>query len=280
MSKAVPLRLLAALFALALSPPLSPETINIGTWNIRNLGKAKLSQPRICEAIAAVINQYDLIAIQEYKGPDTALSLSLISRLPSRYAFITGKPAGRTSQKETPLVIYNPAKITLSPLVRYPDTADVFERPPAACLAAARNGNLKTVIITLHTKPSDATWEINNLQSVVAYFQNYFQEKDVILLGDMNADSPYFRPVTISQVFPPPRFLILTGNGTDTTTASASKTYDRIIITATAVEDYQPGTAAAMAFGTSGASGRALAPQDISDHKPLAAAFHTDRDTD
>ncbi|MCG7849626.1 MAG: hypothetical protein MIO93_10670 [ANME-2 cluster archaeon] len=116
-----------------------------------------------------------------------------------------------------------------------PDCTDPFHREPYIASFRASNGNFDATFITIHTDPDEATAEINGLDAVVNYAQGtYPDEQDFIVMGDLNADGSYFDEYGTSMIRGSEYYWVI-GGGVDTTTKSTDYTYDRIIITDSAV---------------------------------------------
>jgi endonuclease/exonuclease/phosphatase family metal-dependent hydrolase len=103
-------------------------------------------------------------------------------------------------------------------------------------------------------------------------------EADVICLGDFNADGSYFSESSYSSVFPSSSYAWLIANSVDTTVASSSNTYDRIVTLKTSEEDFA-GTAGVYQYDQVLSLG-SLTPGDISDHYPVQVVFWTRKDSD
>ena len=92
-------------------------------------------------------------------------------------------------------------------------------------------------LFVIHTDPDEATEEINGLGIVVEYAQGtYPDEQDFIVMGDLNADGSYFDEDGTSTLSGSGYYWLI-DDGVDTTTKSTEYTYDRIIITDSAVSD-------------------------------------------
>ena len=112
------------------------------------------------------------------------------------------------------------------------------------------------------------------------FFQELWDETDVALAGDFNADGRYYDETDLTAVFPEDAYHIIIANDYDTTLASGDNTYDRIIISASAVEDYA-GVCGALRFDeVYDFSGLSIEPRHVSDHYPVWAEFYTAADTD
>jgi hypothetical protein len=115
---------------------------------------------------------------------------------------------------------------------------------------------------------------------VARSYQELWGETDVALVGDFNADGSYYDESDLALIFPEEEYRIIITNDYDTTLAPSDNTYDRIIITASAVEDYA-GPCGVFRFDEIyDFSELSIQPRQVSDHYPVWAEFYTTADTD
>ncbi|MDR0721056.1 MAG: endonuclease, partial [Treponema sp.] len=155
----------------------------------------------------------------------------------------------------------------------------IFERNPLAAYFQT-GGGFDFILINNHIQPSNAAREIAALPGVARSFQDLWGETDVALVGDFNADGSYYDENDLAAVFPQDAYHIVIANEHDTTVASGDNTYDRIIISASAVEDYT-GACGVLRFDeVYDFSELFIEPRHVSDHYPVWAEFYTGADTD
>jgi len=235
------------------------DIIKIATWNVQNWGEKKAENSTIMEAIADNIKGYDIIAIQEisnfYEKNDpscpkiasicpgnsrcgsigNALQSYLNDQQGLNYSFVFSDEV----RDERYLFIYNPQKVTLisAEVVGDPDeeagpvcdlnktqTGKMVRQPFKGVFKA---GNFTFTLLNAHTSPTKNVAELNGLE----YF--YRQEeglgaKNIIILGDLNADCDYLTP-TDTIAFRNSQYIWAVKDGTDTTISKKSCTYDRMI---------------------------------------------------
>ena len=155
---------------------------------------------------------------------------------------------------------------------------DTFEREPFIAHFKAKNGDFTFTLVDIHTKPEDATAEITFLPNVFSEARTHTAEADVICLGDFNADGSYFNENSYSSIFPSSTFDWLISNSLDTTQASSSNTYDRIVTYLASDEDFD-GAAGVYRYDQVLSLGSTTADQ-VSDHYPVYAEFWVGKDTD
>jgi len=159
-----------------------------------------------------------------------------------------------------------------------PSNSDPFHRQPYIASFRALGGNFDATFIIIHTDPDEATDEINGLGAVVTYAQgSYPDEQDFIVMGDLNADGAYFDEGGTSTLSGSGYYWVI-GDGVDTTTKSTEYTYDRMIITDSAVSDLS-GDAGVFRFDIK----YGLSEDEtvaVSDHYPVFADIWCGRDMD
>jgi len=260
------------------------EKLRIGAFNIQVFGTTKASKPEVMEVLGNIIRTYDVVAIQEIRDKSQTALPTLVDTVNSdglQYDYVVSERLGRTTSKEQYAYIYNTETVELMDTPHTypePEGTDPFHREPYIASFQALNGNFDVTLITIHTDPDEATEEINALGTVVEYTQSmYSDEQDFIVLGDLNADCSYFDEDSTSTLSSSDYYWCI-GNSVDTTTKTTDCTYDRIIITASAVSDFT-GDAGIFRFDVKyGLTGDETTA--VSDHYPVYAEFWIDRDTD
>jgi deoxyribonuclease-1-like protein len=249
---------ISALLAAFVEASAQPATIKIASWNIQNFGQAKAKDPDGMRAIAGVLKNYDIIAVQEisnvdekkdpgcprndhaYPGPNCGLMRNALQKylnaelgLHHRFEF------SPQVSDERYLYIYNPARVTMlqAALVgdpgesmptcddHQPDAGKMVRKPFKAIFRA---GKFDFVLLTAHTSLKNNISELNGL----AYFfgQAERQDPDVIALGDLNAGYSYLPQSKKGMVqLTGPGYIWPIGDSADTTVAASSCAYDRFI---------------------------------------------------
>ena len=195
------------------------------------------------DVLAKIIRTYDIVAIQEIRdASQTSLPtlVDLVTSDGSQYDYVVSERLGRTISKEQYAYIYNTqtVELTSTPLT-YPEPSgtDPFHRQPYIASFRALDGNFDATFIVIHTDPDEATEEINGLGAVVTYAKSsYPDEQDFIVMGDLNADGSYFNEDSTSALSGSGYHWVI-DDSIDTTTKSTDYTYDRIIVTDSAVSD-------------------------------------------
>jgi hypothetical protein len=83
-----------------LLPARTQQTILVASFNIQAFGQSKVENPWVLERLAAVIRQFDVVAIQEVRSKDTGTLprlLQAINQTGVQYQYLIGPRLGRTS---------------------------------------------------------------------------------------------------------------------------------------------------------------------------------------
>jgi len=172
------------------------ETVKIASFNIQIFGQTKSEKEDVMNVLTKVVREFDIVLIQEIRDASEQTIPSFVEKINqmegSEYGFIRSERLGRTTSKEAYAYVYNTETVQFiqgSDYV-YADVNDVFEREPY--IASFKSGNFDFVLVGIHTKPDDAYNEIGNLTVVVpSILAANPNEKDVIVMGDFNADGSY-----------------------------------------------------------------------------------------
>lgn len=274
---------LAAAFAIAAvatsTALIGPETsevdqIRVGAFNIQVFGKAKRSKPEVMEVLVNIAHEFDVLVVQEVRDASLQTADEFLRQINDQadltYEMFEGPRLGRSNSKEQYVLYYIPSRVQLTFADVVEDPQDQFERPPL--LAKMRAGNFDFTLVAIHIKPDDAEDELQALAQVAdALLAEDPDEKDVIVLGDLNADGSYFNEDRIETVFLPDTYHVVIDNSMITTTRSEN-TYDRIILAEGAFDhEFIAGSAAPFLFDFLVADAE-LIPK-VSDHYPVIAEF-------
>jgi deoxyribonuclease-1-like protein len=267
--------LLALVFSTANGENLSSQTIKIMSFNIQTFGVTKMSRPEVVEMLVSLVSEADIIAVQEVRSIRIDPVQRFMALLPEKYGYVIGPREGRSSSKEQYWVIYDTEKFTVLEQDSWSDAEDIFERSPFSVYFKT-SGAFDFILIDNHIRPSDAEKEIRALPSVVTYYVDLWNDPDVLILGDFNADGRYFDRTLLNSIFTEDKYRIIFTDE-DTTVAASRNTYDRFIITSSA-SDYFTGNFGVIRFDeVYDFSGYSIRPSQVSDHYPIWAEFYIDR---
>jgi len=262
--------------------PVSPitRTIKIATFNIQVFGKTKRQKDHVMDILERICREFDVILVQEIRDAKEETApyyLQIINEMEGpKYEYIRSERLGRSSSKEAYAYFYNTETVGFiedSDYV-YNDTDDVFEREPY--IASFRSGNFDFTLVGIHVKPDDAYSEIGNLAVVVYSLQSDDpNEKDIIVMGDFNADGTYFDEDDISNPFRTSQFYWVIANDMDTMTKT-DWTYDRMVLTdATYSHEYIEDSTGVFYFDSAYGIDNETLVWEVSDHYPVYAEFET-----
>jgi deoxyribonuclease-1-like protein len=255
-------------------------TAKIAAFNIQVFGRAKRQKEDVMAILTKIVREFDIVLVQEIRDSSEETAPSFLQRINEmegpKYYYIRSERLGRTTSKEAYAYFYNSETVDFiqgSDYI-YNDVNDVFEREPY--IASFKSGNFDFTLVGVHTKPDDAYSEISNLTLVVSSIQGARpNEKDIIVMGDLNADGTYFDEDDISSPFRASEFYWLITNNMDTMTKT-DYTYDRIVLLNTTLNhEYVDGTARVFYFDQEYGIDNATLVGEISDHYPVFAEYTT-----
>jgi endonuclease/exonuclease/phosphatase family metal-dependent hydrolase len=254
-----------------------PRTIAIASFNIQIFGESKINNAEVMRTLAKIIRRFDVVAIQEIRSTQNNVMptlLSYVNKTSPKYAYIISERLGRTGSKEQYAFVYNTKTVNLITNSSYvvEDADDVFEREPFIAFFKSRNFDFK--IVNNHIKPEDAEAELKQLAVVINNIYDSSSEKDIVVLGDMNADSTYFNENNLTTMFP--LWIQLIGNNEDTTVASSNNTYDRMMTRNTTANAEYTGTSGVFRWDSEYGITDHDFVKKVSDHYPIYAEFRTD----
>ena len=253
-------------------------TAKIAAFNIQVFGRAKRQKEDVMAVLTKIVREFDIVLVQEIRDSSEQTAPYFLQRINEmegpKYNHIRSERLGRTTSKEAYAYFYNSEtmKFIQGSDYIYNDVNDVFEREPY--IASFKSGNFDFTLVGVHTKPDDAYYEISNLTLVVSSIQEVRpNEKDIIVMGDLNADGKYFDEDDISSPFRASEFYWLITNNMDTMTKT-DYTYDRIVLLNTTLNhEYVAGAARVFYFDQEYGIDNATFVGEISDHYPVFAEY-------
>lgn len=207
----------------SVSPPVD---FKIANWNLQIFGDTKASKTEVMSFYANTLKSYDIAFVQEIRNSDSSAFDSLCSMLPD-YNCKASSRAGRSTSKEQYGVIYKKGIGIIEFKDFNPDSLNRWERPPVEVIF-----NISGYILTaynIHTKPSDVSNELSNLEQIVS------NQGNVVILGDLNADCSYYDHSKETQFS---GWDWVLQDNEDTTLAASDCAYDRIIMNPEAYKEY------------------------------------------
>lgn len=257
-----------------------PE-IKIASFNIQILGKTKREKEDVMNVLTKIAQEFDIIFVQEIRDKEEETASYYCQKINeevgyNKYDFIKSDRLGRSQSKEAYSYFYNTDKVKLiedSEYV-YNDVDDIFEREPY--IASFKSGNFDFTLTGIHIKPDDADAEIGYLVDVVnSILVENPNEKDIITMGDFNADGSYFDESDNTNPFKASEFHWVITNNMDTMTKS-DWTYDRMVMMdSTFNHEYIENSASVFYFDEEYGINDETFVWEVSDHYPIYANFKT-----
>lgn len=223
------------------------STITVSAFNLHTFGPAKAKNPFIINSIVDILIRYDLIFLQEIRDKSCQAMKILLEQLNQRgismgyaYGMVLSPALGRTYYKEQYAYIYRVDKIEMISAFVFDDVQtlgkDAFSRNPFVAHIRPINSSQSFSIVGAHIAPRDVQNELNAMLLVTNFTKETFENENVILFGDFNADCNYLSNAdkTNLALIKDTNFLWHIKDGTDTTTGKFTNcAYDRIISTGT-----------------------------------------------
>ncbi|XP_066104718.1 deoxyribonuclease-1-like 1 isoform X2 [Saccopteryx bilineata] len=215
------------------------ETFRICAFNAQRLTLAKVAREHVMDTLVQILARCDIMVLQEVvDSSGTAISLLLreLNRFDGSgsYQILSSPPLGRSTYMETYVYIYRSHKTQVLDHYVYNDKDDLFAREPFAAQFTLPSKVLPSlVLVPLHTTPKAVEKELNALYDVFLDVSQRWQSKDIILLGDFNADCASLTKKRLSELALRTQadFYWAIADGEDTTVrASTHCAYDRIVL--------------------------------------------------
>ena len=260
--------------------PVQPngDTIKIAAFNVQIFGETKREKAKVMNTLVQIVRQFDVVLIQEIRDASETTAPIFLEAIKAvdgpEYAFIKSERLGRTNSKEAYAYFYNTESVQYldSSAFVYNDVDDVFEREPY--VASFKSGNFDFTLIGIHTKPEDVYNEIGNLTIVFDYVESMGNERDIIALGDFNADGSYYDEESMDNLLTDYGYFWVIGNEVDTMTKT-NWTYDRMVMTDyTYSSEYIQNSATVYKFDIVYGLNQTFT-QAVSDHYPIYGLFST-----
>ncbi len=184
------------------TPMFGGPAIRIASFNIQVFGEAKASKPYVMGTLAAIIQNFQIVAIQEIRTQDDYFLDNFLRTYVNVnghvYDKVIGPRLGRSVSKEQYAFIYDTKTIEVNPHCIYTinDPDHLLERDPLVAMFRVRGPPPEQaftfILVDVHTKPEQAREECNTLAQVYeAVRRAAGDEDDIIMLGDFNVDDKH-----------------------------------------------------------------------------------------
>lgn len=184
-------------------PPMNGgPSIRIASFNIQVFGDKKAANAEVMWTLAAIIQNFSVIAIQEIRTQDDYFLDNFLRTYVNQngraYDKVVGPRLGRSASKEQYAFLYDTAAIQLnhSSVYTVNDPDDLLHREPLVAMFRTRGAPPQQaftfVLINMHTDPDETDSELDTLAQVYqAVRRTSGGEDDIILLGDLNVDDQH-----------------------------------------------------------------------------------------
>ncbi|KAI5095767.1 deoxyribonuclease gamma, partial [Silurus meridionalis] len=231
------------LFLFSLIGPLACHAFKICAFNVQSFGDSKTTDGKILYILTRIVSRCDVCLLQEVRDQKKTAIPRLIDRLNDykrgqQYDYVSSERLGRTqTYQEQYVFVYRTDSARLLDQYQYPDTQkgdeDAFAREPFVVRFSAPKTVIgEFVLIPMHTSPSNATKEIDELYDVFEDVRQRWLTEDIMFLGDFNAACGYVAKKNRKKIrlYSNP-FVWLIDDKQDTTVRGTTDcAYDRIVV--------------------------------------------------
>jgi hypothetical protein len=178
--------------------PSSPSgKIRIATFHLGRFSTTKASKPHVMEALTKILRQFDLVAVQDIRGPEQDLLAMLsdqLQRSGRRYDFLVGPEVGRPNDRMRLGFLWDADRIETDRYQLYSveDPQDLLSYEPLVGWFRARGIDPKEAFtftcVNVAIHPSRMENEIGLLPELFRTIRrDGRQEDDLIIAGDFEA---------------------------------------------------------------------------------------------
>lgn len=183
-------------------PMFGGPAIRIASFNIQVFGDAKAAKPYLMATLAALIQNFHVVAIQEIRTQDDYFLdnflRTYVNQNGRQYDRVVGPRLGRSSSTEQYAFLYDTAAIEVNRHSIYTvnDPDDLLHREPLVAMFRVRGPPPQQaftfVLVNIHTDPDETDTELDALAQVYQVVRRTSGgEDDIILLGDLNVDDQH-----------------------------------------------------------------------------------------
>lgn len=178
--------------------------IRIASWALDGFGPTKFANPDARRALAKVIREFDIVAVQQIASVERDLIPRLVDSInqgDTRYDFVMGESSGPSGRQEQLAFIFDRRRVVVDREQTYTvedpqeqmtyDPLVAWFRTAEPSLASAWTFSLVNVRIDLARAPSEVALLSNMLTAIR---QDGRGEDDVVLAGLFQADDTYLVP--------------------------------------------------------------------------------------
>ncbi len=215
----------------AASSSKNKTKLEVGSFNIQVFGESKFGKPFIRQTILSIISRYDIIFIQEIRDDKNKAIYDLLKELNKEtgrdYHALVSSRMGRGDMKEQYAYFFDSEIVKHVDSYVFKDTLDEFSREPYV----ARFSSLghEFTLAGIHVDPNEVRTELPALAKVHRDVKKRFDDNDLLIMGDLNADCIYYKPGIEGFDFFDEEVKVLVHDDEDTTVSPKSCAYDRVL---------------------------------------------------
>jgi len=216
------------------------KPFSIAAFNVKRFGMSKMKDSATVETLVRLLVGFDLMMVQEVvdvSGKAVEMLLEEANKDPGdagELGVLVSERVGRSHQKEQYAVFYRKNKVQILDSRVYSDPGDIFSREPFIVdirVPGLVSGVQELTLVCIHTQPTAANREIDELCTVHKHVSETLGAKNVIILGDFNAGGAYIRSQDWEKNrLRGPGFTWLIPDHMDTTATNTLAAYDRIVL--------------------------------------------------
>ncbi|KAM6977711.1 deoxyribonuclease gamma-like [Aplochiton taeniatus] len=212
----------------------------ICAFNTPSFNTSKASNYRVIYALTRVVSRCDICLLQGVMDPTSVATKALVkalNRYDKRYHYLfvsSGGLGASPNDLRQYVFLYRQESVTAMGQYQYPDKQNDFTREP---FVVRFQSNITVAgefaLIPLHTAPSMAVKEIDQLYEVFEEVMKKWNITNVMFLGNFNAGCAHMTRASKKDIrlFTMPGFYWLIGDKEDTTVRDITNCpYDRIVV--------------------------------------------------
>uniref|UniRef100_A0A671U6R9 Deoxyribonuclease n=1 Tax=Sparus aurata TaxID=8175 RepID=A0A671U6R9_SPAAU len=210
--------------------------MKIAAFNVKNFGWKKANNRFVRTQLIKIVSRYSLVvALEVMDKSGKAMNKFLTELNASRrnkkhpYAMESSEPLGRKSRKEKFVFFYRINEVKAIKSYQWNEkSVDLLAREPFVVRFTVKN----LVLIPVHTTPGSAETELSALDDVVKAAKKKCRTKNIMILGDFNADGRYLPKKKKAKVsiYQPPYHWLIDEDADTTSSNNNDHTYDRIVV--------------------------------------------------
>ncbi len=181
------------------------ETLHVASFNIQVFGPTKAGKAHVMDTLANIVRQFDVVAVQEVQADDQDVIPRLVDHINAAgrmFDYAIGPVVGGTNTKERFAFLFDRNTVAMDRYQLYTvqDPDDLLNWQPFVgwfrAVGPPETEAFTFTLVNVHVDPQDTENELAVLDDVLRAVRNDGRdEDDVILLGDLNANTAQIGPI-------------------------------------------------------------------------------------